>query len=83
MRIDRIVGTLAVLSALLLLAWGCTGGDEGTANLASDSPAVEAAPPADPGAEAIAPAAEAAEEATEAAEAIVEEEEAAAEAPEQ
>ena len=83
MSIYRIVGTLAVLAALLLLAWGCTGSDEGTANLTGDPPAVEAAPPSVPGAEAIAPVAEAAEEATEAAEAIVEEEEAAAEAPEQ
>jgi hypothetical protein len=69
MGIDRTLGALAVLSALLLLTWGCSTGDEGTASLTSDPPAVEAAPPADPGAEATEPAAE--------------DEEAAAEAPEQ
>jgi hypothetical protein len=85
MRIDRTLGTLAVLSTLLLLTWGCAAGDEGTADLTSDAPAVEAAPPADPGAEATEPAAEAIEAAEEAAEPTgpAEDEEAAAEAPEQ
>jgi hypothetical protein len=85
MGIDRTLGTLAVLSALLLLTWGCAAGDEGTADLTGDPPAVEAAPPADPGAAATEPAAEAIEAAEEAAEATgpAAEDEEAAEAPEQ
>lgn len=81
MGTDRILGTLAVLSALLLLTWGCAGGDEGTADLTSDAPAVEAAPPADPGAEASESAAEAIDAAEEATAPAAEEEEA-TEAPE-